>query len=279
MVAAARTADLSGAALVTTTSIRPNSSFASGITVVGAATDWQAFADESDASYVVFPSGAVATYGFATFTLPTGAVITGVANTSRVSGPAFATGPCEIGIYRPTASSWYPTAFTGVVSNFVNYYTDNAGVQPSTQVDIDDYVLNVGNNIGGTETANVYRLAVDVSYALAPTVTVSQPTGTITVTNSPAAVWAHASSEGLAQAAYQLKVFTFSPPPLTSSRCSPPRSTAPVGSIRRRARRRSTAASCPAPRRRARCHRCRRRRRTASTCVRRSWSTARISGR
>lgn len=55
---------------------------------------------------------------------------------------------------------------------------------------------------------SIYELFIDVDISAQPTVTVSEPTGTITTTTAPDVTWAYADTDNETQAFYELKIFS-----------------------------------------------------------------------
>jgi hypothetical protein len=77
-----------------------------------------------------------------------------------------------------------------------------------SQTLIDNLVVKFADNaIASGDRANLYELYVDVITTTQPTVTVTNPSGTITDTTFPSVTWTYADTDGDPQNAYEIKVF------------------------------------------------------------------------
>ena len=59
-----------------------------------------------------------------------------------------------------------------------------------------------------TDVGSIYEVYIDVDISAQPTVTVSDPTGTITTNTAPDVTWAYADTDNETQAYYEIKVFS-----------------------------------------------------------------------
>lgn len=75
------------------------------------------------------------------------------------------------------------------------------------QTRIDDLRAQITEYRDGTDRGYIYELYIDVDKATKPTVTVSNPTGTITTTSKPEVLWTYSDTDGDAQTYYEVKIF------------------------------------------------------------------------
>lgn len=59
-----------------------------------------------------------------------------------------------------------------------------------------------------TNVARIYEAYIDVDISTQPTITVSNPTGTITTSAAPDVIWAFSDTDGETQSFYEIKVYT-----------------------------------------------------------------------
>lgn len=196
---------------MTTTNIIPNalSSSAGTVTVTGAASVVAALTDGSDASYVQVGTppggGAFFIVDNSTFTIPAGAVITEARVKWRA---AYVTGPAQIVVGGGAAhTSTSIPSLTASVADYIELFTPSQSF--TDQAGLDAWQLYVGTANPARNDFRIMELSTDVTYVLAPTTTVSAPSGVISTTTSPTAAWTHVSSGGLTgQTKYQIRVFT-----------------------------------------------------------------------
>lgn len=72
---------------------------------------------------------------------------------------------------------------------------------------IDDLRIQLTEYRDSTDRGYIYELYIDVDKATKPTLTVSNPTGTITNTSKPEVLWTFSDTDGDAQSYYEVKVF------------------------------------------------------------------------
>lgn len=197
---------------MTVTTLRPNGSTGTSGTVglTGAASVHAALSDNSDSSYVSVASLEVIKQDMEDLTLPANAVIRDIAVRYRSTRFSLGTSTMDVSVesggilaIESTAVTWTtPTTITALVSPrdvLGNTWTDPV-------VDGAQVVLRP---TGGASSIDVYAVYLDVTYAVRPTVSVSAPTGTITTTTTPQAVWSNTlDSDGGPQTAFEVKYFT-----------------------------------------------------------------------
>lgn len=72
---------------------------------------------------------------------------------------------------------------------------------------IDDLRCQITEYKDSTDRGYIYELYIDVDKATKPTLTVSNPTGTITTTSKPEVLWTYSDTDGDAQTYYEVKIF------------------------------------------------------------------------
>lgn len=174
----------------------------------------------ADTSYLSCPtSSAGATISFPLdVSLPAGAVISSVSVMVRA-----ATGP-NIGSVDPSipqcftvdaitsdntsravSRSIFPT---GTITTYtLGTYTRDASGNPWDVERLNRAYLRVRCNLAVADALRIYRLYLVINYKLAPTVTVNNPTGTVT-TPSPFISWTYSQSDGDALATSYYKIYT-----------------------------------------------------------------------
>lgn len=75
------------------------------------------------------------------------------------------------------------------------------------QTRIDDLRCQITEYKDSTDRGYIYELYIDVDKATKPTLTVSNPTGTITTTSKPEVLWTYSDTDGDAQSYYEVKIF------------------------------------------------------------------------
>lgn len=207
-----------------TVTLRPNAVAAEGQSAgagpVGAATVWQALSDNTDTTYVgIGPAGEYAYADVATTTLPAGAATKTVKVRVRQTGTNYESGLVNVRdstvAGHPVLAAWTfraATAASGVTTS-ANARTIDLGNYPLpflTQAQVDGLTLGLQNNAsGGADgTIKVYEAYVDLTYAGAPTTTVTGPAEAAVLATSQAPVtWSHTpGADGGAQTHYQLTI-------------------------------------------------------------------------
>lgn len=178
----------------------------------GAATVHQAVATGGVTSYVIFTAAdtgtpAYFTVDLSTFTLPPGGVIVSIRNVVNASGTG-----AQFFALRDSSSA--RTYLGPVVASWVNYGSfdsDNAGVAPSTQDDIDGYRLWVYGipSLASPNVIYVDQVYATLTYIGLPGISfVSQPSGAKTA-SAQTATWTFTkdAASPAGQSKFQLRVF------------------------------------------------------------------------
>lgn len=190
---------------MTTSTLRPDSAgpiAAVNFTANGAATLWQCTSDNTDASYADgVGANCYFTVNLGTVSLPAGAVTKTLTVRSRSGGG----GGGLLGVIATTPTDGtLASVSTGALSTPTTT-TGSAAAVSLSQTQIDALYLSISTISG----VRVHELYLDLVYATLPTVSVSAPTGTVTTTTAPAAVWTYtAGSDGDIQSRYQVRSFT-----------------------------------------------------------------------
>lgn len=176
----------------------------------------------NDASDTTFISKKVATvgiasilYDFGTTTLTSGQTVKRVRVRARVKTGAAATG--KVNVYlgaRIDNENYYhsPLQVRGTYGSITTLTGAYQVAAPNglawTQTDINNLRVKVTEYQDSTDISNLYELYIDVDIVSAPSVTVSQPNGSITNTASPTVSWSYTDSDGDTQSYYRIKVFS-----------------------------------------------------------------------
>lgn len=203
---------------MTVTIVRPNGTVSGGAnyTETGAASLHAATNDDSDASYIRKTAGVSGTasviLNFGTTTITSAQIVRRVRIRGRV---------------QTTTTDGKLNLQLGTRANGVNYFASALavrGVQATgevvgpwftvapdgkswNQTRIDDLRCQVTEYRDSTDRGYVYELYIDVDKATKPTLTVSNPTGTITTTSKPEVLWTYSDTDGDAQSYYEVKIF------------------------------------------------------------------------
>lgn len=90
----------------------------------------------------------------------------------------------------PNGAPWTQTLINNLVAKFTDGATGSTVLPPDP-----------------TNRTKLFELYIDVETAPRPTLTVTAPTGTVTDTSFPSVTWTPVFSDGLPQAAYEIKIF------------------------------------------------------------------------
>jgi hypothetical protein len=199
--------------------IRPNGVY-SGVgnyTVTGAATAWQATSDDSDATYIrkdnAISGTASIALNFGTTSIASGQTIRGIRVRSRLATPS-SVGKVDLTLVTVINGAVYTYAAYAVrgantIGEVVGpWQADFPATASTLQQLVDNARLRVTEYRNGSDRGFVYELYIDVDVVTQSTVTVSQPTGTITTTAKPNVEWSVSDPDGDAFDYYQVKVFT-----------------------------------------------------------------------
>lgn len=198
--------------------VRPNATptGASNFTIFGgSATINAALADDNDATYVqkgVTGNGAVIV-GFGTTSLLSSVRVKQVRLRARVSCPTSASRLNVTPVVRVDGVNYSGSAiaFGGIytLATYVGAYFTTA---PDGQAWDQDRIDGLRAQIMDTKTSSnlsfVYELYFDIETTTQPTVTVSNPTGTVTTTSQPDVSWSYADADGSEQEYYRIRVFS-----------------------------------------------------------------------
>lgn len=190
-----------------TVTLRPNATdFASNNSnVVGATSVHAALSDDSDASYVELPWGALVEVTLADLTMPSGALIKQVR--SRLRARRIGTTDTSVFLTEGgtgTEHQWKPSVTTSIANHTGPWRT----VKPSGGAWTDSVVDALLQRIyqGNDATLEAYEAYVDVEYNEQPVGTLTAPTGTYTNDSSPDAVWSYSDPESDPQTHYRLVI-------------------------------------------------------------------------
>jgi hypothetical protein len=189
---------------MTTATLRPDgTSSSTNITLTGAASINAATSDNSDASYAqsaASPASGSFVVTLGTVALPTGAVTKTVTLRSRCSQVANS----FLQVVAPSAGVLLTRNRFSNAS--ISDDTSPAAAVTLTQADVDALTIAL---VSTSDTQRFYELFVDLVYATVPVVVPSAPTGVVSTTTTPTMTWAYtAGSDGGAQSAYRIRVFT-----------------------------------------------------------------------
>lgn len=203
---------------MTVTLVRPDATptGASNVAITGGAGSVDAcLSDNSDATYItkdVTGSGTV-TVAFGTTTLTSTVRVKQVRIRSKVLCPTAASRLRVTPICRIDGVN-----YTGAAQTFSGEYVlgEYAGAYFTTAPDgsawdqdrIDGLRAQIADLATGADLSNVYELFFDIETTARPTVTVSNPAGTITLTSKPECSWSYADADGSDQDYYRVRVFT-----------------------------------------------------------------------
>ena len=199
------------------TVVRPDSTptGASNFTIFGgSATINAALADNSDSTYVrkgVTGNGAVIV-GFGTTTILSSVRVKQVRLRARVSCPTSASRLNVTPVVRVDGVNYSGSAisFAGIyaLGTYVGaYFTTAPDGQAWDQDRIDGLRAQIMDTKTSSDLSSVYELYFDVDTTTQPTVTVSNPTGTVTNTSQPDVSWSYADADGSDQDYYRIRVF------------------------------------------------------------------------
>lgn len=206
---------------MTTVVLRPNGivSGSANYTATGAATAHAATNDDSDTTYVRKTAGVNGTasliLNFGTTAITSSQTIRRVRLRARVQTPTtdgkmnLALGTRNNGVnYFASATQVRGTQATGEIVGA--WFTVAPDGKAWNQTRIDDLRCQITEYRDATDRGYVYELYIDVDKATKPTLTVSNPTGTITTTSKPEVLWTYSDADGDAQSYYEVKVFASS---------------------------------------------------------------------
>lgn len=207
---------------MSTTTIRPSRSLGSSNAAASAGTFHACTSDDADGTYVRISGGGSQgdfSIGFAAVTIPAGAVLKTISPRVRAkSSVASSDQSIELGY-----SESYDAGFVWDTANIGTSFTTRTG--PSFSPRSTTYIFNTGpktsiqddlnhltlNSYAATDGGNVdfAEIYLDLVWALPPITAVSSPSGA-QATSTVTGVWTYsqADSDGGAQSAYQVKVFS-----------------------------------------------------------------------
>ena len=203
---------------MTVTVVRPNATptGSGNVTITGGAGSVHAaLSDDSDTTYItksVTGSGSVGV-AFGTMTLSSSVRVKQVRIRSKVLCPTAASRLRVTPICRIDGVN-----YTGAAQTFSGEYVlgEYAGAYFTTAPDgsawdqdrIDGLRAQIADLATGADLSNVYELFFDIETTARPTVTVSNPAGTITLTSKPECSWAYTDTDGSDQDYHWVRVFT-----------------------------------------------------------------------
>ena len=189
-------------------------------TVTGTTSHWTAVSDASDATYIATPASAsAAIFAFPRdiTAVPAGATITGVtikirAATGAGSPPSGQAASVTVSTICADSTNRFQVRTVQVTSASATDYTVATYTRDARQFPWDIHRLNqvlVGlfSYCSVADVVRVYKVIVEVNYRTKPTVVVTAPSGTVT-TSSPTIAWTYTQTEGDAQVASQVRLFT-----------------------------------------------------------------------
>lgn len=165
--------------------------------------------DGSDGTFMLWTGGGNVVLGFANPSIPSDAQIKTVRLSYRVqtsSGTSFVTSRLYVtwpsGAYKAFG---YGFVATTTIKQFVaTALASNPKGNPWLQADVNALAATIFVN-PNTRLLDVW---VDITYNVAPTVTVTAPTGLVATTIRPTLTWTYADADGNAQERYRAKVFS-----------------------------------------------------------------------
>lgn len=179
---------------MTVSTLRPNGTAQNlNVSRVGAASDHAALSDNSDSSYLTSWSDGGVAVELGDFTLPAGAVIKSFCPRIRCALASGSAGSIQVWL----GDSPYPTG-----SQFYSYSQSVGWTSPTTvsgatvpttgwtDPGVDELMLSLfGFGNPTSEQIRIYEAYLDITYVEKPEVTILEPTGTISDTNSPVVSW------------------------------------------------------------------------------------------
>jgi len=202
------------------TTVRPNAtaSGAASFTINGgSATTHAAVNDNSDSTFIKKSSSVVGqasiVFDFGTTTISASQRVKRV----RIRGRVITTTDAgKVNLYlgsRVDNQNYFHSALairgTNSITTFVGaYQTASPDGSDWSQASINGLRAKVTEYNDSTVCASIVELFIDIDVAAQPTVTVSNPTGTITTSAAPDVQWAFSDTDGETQAYYQVKVFS-----------------------------------------------------------------------
>lgn len=202
------------------TTLRPDStnSGAGNLTITGdSATVHAALSDNSDATYVrksaAINGTSEAVIGFGTTTIGASEVVKRVRLRVRYSTPT-SSGKMNfsVGIGSRGFSYSSPSAIRGLAASPTDYtgpwFTSAPDGQTWDQIRLDSLKIRFNEYRDGSDRGYVYELYLDVDKEQQPTVSVVNPTGTVTTTAAPTVEWTYTDPDAGTQAYYQVKIYS-----------------------------------------------------------------------
>lgn len=205
---------------MTVVTVRPNAT-AAGEALFdktgGPTTAFSALADDSDSTYI---SKATAVSGIANILLDFGTTTIGTAQrVKRVRMRARVETPNDTGKLnfflgsRIENQNFFHSASavrgSVAISTIVGpWQTSAPNGSDWSQAGIDGLRGKFTEYNDSTNVAEIYEAYIDIEIATQPTVTVSNPTGTITNSAAPDVIWAFTDPDGETQSFYQIRVFS-----------------------------------------------------------------------
>lgn len=181
----------------------------------GAGSIHAALSDDSDSTYItkgVTGSGTV-TVGFGTTTLTSSVRVKQVRIRSKVECPTAEsrlriTPICRIGGINYSGSAQTLSGIFALDEYAGAYFTTAPDGQAWDQDRIDGLRAQIADLATSVDLSDIYELFFDIETTVQPTLTVSNPTGTITLTSKPECSWTYADADGSDQDYYRVRVFT-----------------------------------------------------------------------
>lgn len=212
---------------MTTVIVRPNAvhSGSANFSATGAANLHAATSDDSDSSHIRKSGSGTASciIGVGTTLITNTEMVRRVRLRARVQTPTTAGKlNLQLGTYSysrilyrgggQTQQNWFTSAVAirglNATAEVVGpWYSTAPNGSNWTQALIDAARIQVTEYRDSADRAYIYELYIDVDKATQPTVTVADPTGTITTTATPVVSWTFTDTESEAQTYYEIKVF------------------------------------------------------------------------
>lgn len=207
---------------MTITTVRPNSTVSGGANyaITGGSASLQAATnDNSDSTYIRKASGVSGTasciLNFGTTSVTSSQVVRRIRLRARVQTTTtdgklnlqLGTRVNGINYFHPALTVRGQEALGEIVGA---WYTISPKGTAWNQDAVDDIRCQITEYRDSTDRAYIYELYIDVDKAAKPTLTVSDPTGTITTTSRPVTTWTYSDTDGDAQSYYEIKVFASS---------------------------------------------------------------------